>query len=607
MQRILNLNIDCTMEAVPLQDCTPFAALSYTWGLPVMDKVIWINGQSVSITKNLWEAILRLRKDDQPVTIWADAICINQKDDSEKSQQVCLMRLIYEKASSVMVWLGPAANESEILMTALNDLGKQALDAGILRVYGKEFQKIFKILGDADLTSEQQVIKDSVMRISDSLGLTFPFRALHHFTSRPYWNRVWIFQEITVASEVTVLCGEQEISFQHLAAARIFLFVHTTAIFPKLGWKDYIDPVKGPLIRAMVSATDDDGIPKLIGSRRRYHLEIGSRETLFELLTKTLVAKDVRSDQMATDLRDIIYGVAGMASDFAKLALIPDYKKSIQDVFTDATKCLLRQGYGRVLAWSQQPNNLKRLSGLPTWVPDFSNQILSPCNGTNYFEHFSASGKHRYASRASPIVSSHGANILALSCYKVDTVEQVGTDCWHGENYFDIVAFAAYLNSIEKLCESRALRQAINPGCVVTADWAEAAWRIPSGDQEQYGNRRGTEAMHRDLKELREYGNSLGPGQFNHTDLSTSCSTYCYSLSRQHNRRPFLSSMGYLGLVPAQSEREDVVCIVEGAAMPFVFRKFGEFYKLVGEAYVYGIMDGEFMESGPPMEILHVF
>lgn len=39
-------------------------------------------------------------------TLWIDALCINQKDNHEKSQQVRMMYQLYKQASRVVIWLG---------------------------------------------------------------------------------------------------------------------------------------------------------------------------------------------------------------------------------------------------------------------------------------------------------------------------------------------------------------------------------------------------------------------------------------------------------------------------------------------------------------------
>jgi len=54
--------------------------------------------------------------------LWVDAICINQSDDTEKAVQVAEMHHIYQKATSVYVWLGPASDTSDLAMSAMNEL-----------------------------------------------------------------------------------------------------------------------------------------------------------------------------------------------------------------------------------------------------------------------------------------------------------------------------------------------------------------------------------------------------------------------------------------------------------------------------------------------------
>ncbi|KAK0727530.1 heterokaryon incompatibility protein-domain-containing protein [Lasiosphaeria miniovina] len=62
---------------------------------------ILCNGERVRITANLRAALSRFRKPDQPRTLWADSICINQEDVGERFRQVSLMAQIYTKAETV--------------------------------------------------------------------------------------------------------------------------------------------------------------------------------------------------------------------------------------------------------------------------------------------------------------------------------------------------------------------------------------------------------------------------------------------------------------------------------------------------------------------------
>jgi hypothetical protein len=70
-----------------------------------------------------------------------------------------------------------------------------------------------------------------------------------------------------------------------------------------------------------------------------------------------------------------------------------------------------------------------------------------------------------------------------------------------------------------------------------------------------------------------------------------------------NNRRPFKSDKGHLGLAPESAEIGDIVCIFHGAVVPFVLRPEADGrYRLLGEAYVHGIMDGEFMSTAHSTE-----
>lgn len=45
---------------------------------------------------------------------WIDALCINQEDNDEKSQQIRMIATIYEKSQLVVVWLGLVDRHSDV-------------------------------------------------------------------------------------------------------------------------------------------------------------------------------------------------------------------------------------------------------------------------------------------------------------------------------------------------------------------------------------------------------------------------------------------------------------------------------------------------------------
>jgi hypothetical protein len=91
-------HIKCTLsDGISLDDAPPLAALSYVWGDASDTTPIEVNGRRVPVTKNLsaalhnvlscWQAIFPSREPSS-FRIWIDALCINQSDLAEASQQV---------------------------------------------------------------------------------------------------------------------------------------------------------------------------------------------------------------------------------------------------------------------------------------------------------------------------------------------------------------------------------------------------------------------------------------------------------------------------------------------------------------------------------------
>lgn len=52
-----------------------YTALSYCWGPPDFRKEIQLDGQGYPITLNLFNALLHLRNEKTPLTLWIDALC----------------------------------------------------------------------------------------------------------------------------------------------------------------------------------------------------------------------------------------------------------------------------------------------------------------------------------------------------------------------------------------------------------------------------------------------------------------------------------------------------------------------------------------------------
>ncbi|KAK4222544.1 heterokaryon incompatibility, partial [Podospora fimiseda] len=107
---------------VSLDDKPRFSALSYVWGDQTKRKKTSINGQVFKVGKNLYDGLINIQRrisHDRLLPIWIDAICINQDDDTEKSEQVQIMGTIFSQCEFVVSWLGSGGKDSDIASTYL--------------------------------------------------------------------------------------------------------------------------------------------------------------------------------------------------------------------------------------------------------------------------------------------------------------------------------------------------------------------------------------------------------------------------------------------------------------------------------------------------------
>lgn len=170
-----------------------FDAISYTWGKPgqVQHEII-CSGLSVPILPSLHAALRRFRRTDSVRYLWADALCINQADDVEKSYQVANMFTIFHKAWAVLAWLGEEGPYTSQALTSLR--------ASDTNNAGERFEK----------NSQTYCVFDELHPDLQT--------ALEDLVRLPWCRRVWIQQEVFAARELTLFCGTQQLNLQEYQA-----------------------------------------------------------------------------------------------------------------------------------------------------------------------------------------------------------------------------------------------------------------------------------------------------------------------------------------------------------------------------------------------------
>jgi hypothetical protein len=118
--------LECRLYEYPLRQRPSwpqlYEAVSYVWGSREKTGSIICNGAFLPITASLEQVLLRVRLSESSRTLWADAICINQDDISEKNQQVSIMDKIYEGTKTVLFCLDGDISRDTRAMKVLNKI-----------------------------------------------------------------------------------------------------------------------------------------------------------------------------------------------------------------------------------------------------------------------------------------------------------------------------------------------------------------------------------------------------------------------------------------------------------------------------------------------------
>ena len=299
----------------------------------------------------------------------------------------------------------------------------------------------------------------------------------------------------------------------------------------------------------------------------------------------------------ATDLRDKVFAVLGIKPTTLKA----DYFTSVKTVYTEATKTVNGAELIDLLCCVDHPD---KASGLPSWVPDWSNPrhtatlgYLGNCHGV-----YRASGE----SKALPDFSMKEGT-LAIPGMLFDKITATG----------QIVANSALVDQLTPLSRTS---QFVTESMDLTFKHCQAyptystlfsafcntliagmdhtrVMRAPFDDYAPifallFDTTTGRSPTFPDQPTFKR---KLTLGKLDVRQPSRIYRKMQIAFrAAVEGRRFAVTSKGYMGLFPRTTEIGDSVCVFLGSHIPFVVRRRGggEF-ELVGECYVHGIMDGE--------------
>jgi hypothetical protein len=557
-----------------------YAALSYAWGDAADTVDIFVDGAPVKVTRNL-EVVLRMLRDNKRMRgeqLWVDALCINQEDFVERGRQVKRMGNIFGGALRVLVWIGPAADDSDKV-------------AELIEVFWTTLKKARRRPSEAQILAAQPQ------------GYGY-WGAYFHLISRPYWRRLWIIQELIMAPKgLQIYCGSKVIFWDKLhwlekiidRNADLFMDFMKREIGSE--FHHNVQGISGNMIGLQsVVRSADHGINTL---------------DIYRLVRMAFGAE-------ATDKRDKVYGILGLIRKDVASQIDPNYNLPESDVFTAFTKVVIR---------ATQSLNIIRNGGLrfserkPSWVPD---------------PDFWSAGYHKspYFNAGGDVAQALGfcGGMLICKGLHFDVIDGLGqTSDGAQPNYLgDPISTSdspsaytenAYGNK-NKLAQAlwRTLTSTDGPPRwyapltstnLLNIPWQQTAGQMSvmyqlSGMQSESDSRevlierscyREFEAFRQKNKSFKVAGIPFQDFFFSSVTVPEDLSKMTHALSRFVKyfspRRLMTTSRGYVGGAPRDAHPGDIIYVLPGCCDPLVLRPKGECFEVVGPCYVAGIMQGE--------------
>ena len=616
--------IHISLRKVSLNDKVEYTALSYVWGDANDTIPILVDGSEFLATRNLVAALTELQLEEEEVTLWVDALCIRQADNEEKAGQIRMMKQIYEAATTTLVWLGEEAEGSGDVMEMLTNF---AARPDFAQAYPSTtgYVALYKMF-----------VEDPGVPINRGDPRLVPIQsAMKALLNREYWFRVWCLQEISVCKNTVVACGGYRLDIDAFGKIvdqyiKFISLISDIAVF-NLG-EGLLQQARedSPFLPAKRVAPAN-GAKGMTEQRVAYRNAINGGQAspvLVEYLLYAYTSRGIDLSLRSTDPRDMVYGLISLASDADALCIQPDYKKTCEQVFLDTWSAILQQSGSHLLLWTQSwigaTTTLTSDQTLPSWVPDWrrarwrTNLISDVYEGNQFL----ACGRSHCETQWVP---TDNPRILAVKGVEVDGLQEVGTSIDLTSDPFG--SMAAILDELNQILQSSASAHP-DDQVYTTEAIREAVWRIPVCDLDVIGTQaksrinaragtaieecfRSVQVVIASYSEAKGESGSAAQLSATLTEHLDNFVTYlgAVNFSISNGRRLFLTSDGWVGLGPGSMMSGDKIVILFGCRIPFVLRPSSQDenrYILLGDAYVHGLMDGEFMEVEREETVFHL-
>jgi hypothetical protein len=606
-----------------------YIAVSYCCGDQTEQEKITLNSVRVAIPVSAARALRGIRKQNEILHVWIDAVCINSNDQGERTHQVLLMSRIYSSAVRTVVWL-----ESE------GEIADGLLSASILawdRLTVQDYP-------DFEWTENLLVYPDSEVPAPLRTASLDAFNSVLIYLKQPWFGRLWVYQEVLLSQNVVFQIGlaQRQPNWLFIRTALVnYGLLSSTAEF-----RDTVD------VGVLGTATPWSQLKSSRKMDEAIHFEYTS-PSLTELLLETIPLK-------CGDPKDRLYALLGLTSWSTQrrtfpAELRPDYTLPVSECMRNATLAAVRENSS--LECLTLPVWIKQT---PTWVVPWHDLQISHNKPSHV-----ATAEHVARHLVSPDCSrGRKVNLEILRrSNKSDSLFLEGNVSRTGWN---ILQVSNIINpqDVEGLAFETKLREVIRSAgdliagqeldcpdglfpfltvalwslmwdfseCVAT--WSEGFARggelqlsgRSAEDHDAVGEQKGqqhdeVEAQPESARLVRlmeqlwaeshtthDHGtpsatlpSKWSAGYTEGLDWSISNSRF-YLTTMEQEQSPDATTQYVLGYGPRDMEPGDLVVVLHGSRVPIVLRPEQSWWLLVGPAFSFALGDKDLVQISPPPE-----
>ena len=616
--------LSCSLTIINVESCPPFEALSYVWGQARAVHPVLCDGAVVSISQNLDDALRSLRLPTQARRLWVDAVCIDQQNLDERSRQVRYMRLIYSRATRVIVWLGlkvPALEKAMDLAETIHEIrsSDQPDETTTEAVNKAELIQNVSMLAIAILPAEEEAAKH-----------------LQALLSRDFFSRSWCVQEVLVSAYCVAKIEDVEIDFFKILSTALYVHMQQGKLVPDTPLEFWNMVYMKKTGNSRILPQSPNAVEGSIGSL--LHLLVGTRDfkatdprdKIFALLWITdeglnpqrayqvMGPSDSLGVRLLHRLQGVVTGVADYVNNLGpdmhfmrNKALIADYKKPVMEVYRDFTRFNLRKA-PRVLDILSHVQHIEEpgTADWPSWVPKWFQPrsaslfgMIPVCSAgfcDGHFRYFAQVHDNPFGGNAIE------PNSLKIDGFYVDCVrvvsEVIQTDyteavpvvaCWrqlfnhcplfprdnHYRNGEPLdVAFCNTLAGgilgplMAKLHQGDDLGNSVEN---IVSRFTQISIANAAAYLAREASARG-DPLGNELVSLQAQAAPVSAEEYETTVRSIA-----------YGRRIYMTQNGTLGLGPRMMQEGDEVCVLFGGRTPFLLRRKPGHHLFIGESYLH--------------------